>query len=142
MPRKTGVTETVAEEAQQQEKVKSPVPVALVLALLAGVVVGGAVVYLVVGGGSNRAGLAGGAPAAEIEALLENAGPDLTWLRRWAEFNALRSLAEIESAYVLYKGWQYSVHREPGEPVKCKVTFAAYAPDGHLESFLTYANPE
>lgn len=132
----------MAEEAQQQEKVKSPVPAALVLALVAGAVIGGGAVYLGTGGAVKPGAAPGGSPASEIEALLETAGPDLSWLRRWSELNALRSLAEIERAYELYRGWQYSVHREPGEPVKCKVTFAAYAPDGHMESFLTYVNPE
>jgi len=130
----------VANEAQR-EKTKPPLP-ALALALVAGAIIGGALVYLLAGGAAAPAVSTGDAP---IDALLQGAGPDFAWLRPWAELSALRSLAEIERVYELYRGWQYSIHREaglPGAPLKCKVTFSAYVPDGHLESFLTYVHKE
>lgn len=71
-----------------------------------------------------------------------NQGDLPSFMRRWAEQNALRTLTEAQRAYSLYDSWRSTVQRlsSPfGDEVSLfRVTFSVRMLDGQEERFVTY----
>lgn len=65
-----------------------------------------------------------------------------SWIRDWAEDNALRTIDEATRAYTLYDSWRASVQRigsRFGDGIDLfRITFSVKMFDGREETFVTY----
>lgn len=116
--------------AEAEVKARNPLVWVCVLLFVAGVVLGGAGVFLFAPSGAT-------APAVSVAGGGAAAG-DLS--PGWAHEIAMQAIQAIGAAYGAYNEWDFVLHRYPGSPSKCRILFTAKPPKGREERFVTYVD--